>query len=158
MPTATRRTGIILGIAAVAAATLVYAENLRLRTGEWDFTMTGLDSALSGAGGPPPAARAQLAQPLHYKSCITNEDLAQLRLGPPDDEDENCKVTSSKVTAQMADITRTCSGEKERTQKLHVDALSAESLKATIDLTSARGSAHLAIVGKWIGTTCTDSD
>ncbi len=41
---------------------------------------------------------------------------------------------------------------------MHVEALSAESLKATIDTTSARGSAHLTIVGKWIGATCNDSD
>lgn len=159
MRTAIRRTGIALGIAAVAAATIVYAENLRLRTGEWDFTLTGLDSAFSGSGGPPPEARAQLAKPMRYKSCITDKDLAKLRLGPPDeDEDEDCKVTSTKATAQAADIAQTCTGEKARTQKMHVDAPSPESMTATIDITSARGSAHLTIVGKWIGATCTDSD
>jgi hypothetical protein len=158
MPTAIRRTGIALGIAAVAVGTFVYAQNLRLRTGQWDFTMTGLGTALGASAGLSPEARAQLAQPLHYKSCVTSEDLAELKLGPPDDEDEGCKVTSSKVTGQTADITRTCHGDEERTEKLHVDALSAESLKATIDTTSARGSAHLTIVGKWIGATCTDSD
>lgn len=157
MPTAIRRTGIILGIMAVAVATFVYAENLRLRTGQWDFTMSGLGSAL-GAAALSPAARAQLEQPQRYKSCITTEDLAELKLGPPNDEDDACKVTSSKVTGQAADITRTCRGDEERTEKMHVDALSAESLKATIDITSARGSAHLTIVGKWIGATCTDSD
>jgi len=41
---------------------------------------------------------------------------------------------------------------------MHVDAPSPESMTATIDITSARGSAHLTIVGKWIGATCTDSD
>jgi hypothetical protein len=160
MRTRIRRTGIALGVAAVVVAALAYAENIRLRTGQWDFTLTGLDSAFAGAGGPPPQARAQLAKPLQYKSCITDKDLAQLKLGAPDDddEDEDCKVTSSKVTAQAADITRTCSGERARTEKMHVDALSPESLTATIDMTSARGAAHLTIVGKWIGTTCTDSD
>lgn len=157
MPTAIRRTGIALGIAAVAAATFVYGQNLRLRTGQWEFTMTGLGSALSAATLSP-AARAQLEQPQHYKSCVTSEDLAQLRLGPPDDEDEGCTVTSSKVTGQTADVTQTCHGDEERTEKLHVDALSAESLKATIDTTSGRGTAHLTIVGKWVGATCTDSD
>ena len=158
MPTMIRRTSITLGIAASVVATFVYAENLRLRTGQWDFTMTGLDSALGASAGLPPAARAQLTQPQRYKGCVTSEDLAQLTLGPPDDEDEGCKVTSTKVTGQIADITRTCHGDEERTEKMHVEALSAESLKATIDMTSARGSAHLTIVGKWIGATCTDSD
>jgi hypothetical protein len=157
MPTAIRLTGVVLGIAAAAVVTFAYAQNLRLRTGQWDFTMTGLDTAF-GAAALAPAARAQLAQPQRYKSCVTSEDLAQLKLGPPDDEDESCKVTSSKVTGQTADIARTCSGDNEHTEKLHVDALSAESLKATIDMTSARGTAHLTIVGKWIGATCTDSD
>jgi len=159
MRTAIRRTSIALGIAALVAATFVYAEDLNLRTGEWDFTLSGLDSAFGGAGGPPPQARAQLAKPLRYKSCITEEDLAQLRLGPPDeDEDESCKVTSTKMTAQSADITQTCTGDKPRTQKMHVDASTPESMTATIDITSASGSAHMTIVGKWIGATCTDSD
>jgi len=158
MPTPIRRTGIVIGVAAVVVTTLVYAENIRLRTGEWDFTLTGLDSALGGAGGPPPQARAQLAKPVRYKSCITEKDLAALRLGPPDDEDEGCKITSNKVTAQTADIAQTCSGENQRTQKMHVDAPSPESLTATIDITSARGAAHLTIMGKWIGATCTESD
>ncbi|MEO8467354.1 MAG: DUF3617 family protein [Gammaproteobacteria bacterium] len=158
MRTAIRRTAIALGIAAAAAATFVYAENLKLRTGEWDFTLTGLDSVLGGAAAPTPQARARLAQPMRYKSCITDEDLAHFTLAPPADEDENCKVTSSNVTGQAADISRTCSGEKERTEKMHVDAVTPESLKATIDMTSARGAAHLTIVGTWIGAKCTDSD
>lgn len=157
MPTPIRRFTIAVGSAALAIATVVFAQTLQLRTGEWDFTMTGLGSALGGANLTP-QARAQLEQPQRYKSCLTKEDVATLNLGPPTDEDEDCQVTSHKVTGKTADITRTCHGDQERTEQMHIEALSNESLHATIDMTSARGKAHLTIDGKWIGAMCTDSD
>src|SRR5512143_745916 len=96
MPTRIRRLTIAVGSAALVIATVVFAQTLQLRTGEWDFTMTGLGSAL-GTANLTPQARAQLEQPQRYKSCLTKEDVAALNLGPPTDEDEDCEVTSHKV-------------------------------------------------------------
>jgi Protein of unknown function (DUF3617) len=157
MPTPIRRLAIAVGSAAFAIATVVFAQTLQLRTGEWDFTMTGLSSAL-GAANLTPQARARLEQPQRYKSCITQEDLAELNLGPAEDEDEDCQVTSHKVSGKTADITRTCHGDQERTQQMHIEATSNETLHATIEMTSARGTARLALDGKWISAMCTDSD
>ena len=157
MATPIRRLALTAGSAALAIATVVFAQTLQLRTGEWDFTMTGLASAL-GTTNLAPQARAQLEQPQHYKSCVTQEDLAALNLGRPADEDEDCQVTSHKVSGKTADIVRTCHGDQERTEQTHIEAPSNETLHMTIDMTSARGKAHLTIDGKWIGAMCTDSD
>jgi hypothetical protein len=157
MPTPIRRLTIAAGAAALAIATLVFAQTLQLRAGEWDFTMTGLGSTL-GTANLTPQARAQLEQPQHYKSCLTKEDVEALNLRPPADEDEDCQVTSHKVSGKTADITRTCHGDQERTEQMHIEASSNESLHATIDITSSRGKGRLTIDGKWIGAMCTDSD
>jgi hypothetical protein len=157
MPTPIRRLAIAVGVATLAITAVVYAQNLQLRTGEWEFTLTGLGSA-PGAATLTPQARAQLEQPQHYKSCLTEQDLAELNLGPPQDEDEDCRVTSHKVSGKTADITRTCRGDEERTEQMHIEAPSNERMHATIEMTSARGKAHLTIDGKWVGAMCTDSD
>jgi len=157
VPTPIRRLAIVVGLAALAVAAVVYAQTLQLRPGEWDFALTGLGSAL-GAANLTPQARAQLEQPQRYKSCLTQQDIAELNLGPPQDEDEPCRVTSHTVSGKTADITRTCSGDEQRTEQLHIEAPSSETLHVTIDATSAGGKAHLTIEGKWIAAMCTDSD
>ncbi len=157
MPTPIRRLAIVVGSAVLAIAAVAFAQTLQLRTGEWDFTVTGLGSAL-GAANLTPQARAQLEQPQRYKSCITQEDLAELNLGLAPDEDEDCRVTSHKVSGKTADITRTCHGDQERTEQMHLEASSNETLHATIEMTSARGKASLTLDGKWISAMCTDSD
>lgn len=157
MPTPIRRRAIAAGAAALAIATVVFAQTLQLRAGQWDFTLTGLGSTL-GTANLTPQARAQLEQPQRYKSCLTKEDIAALNLGPPADEDEDCQVTSHTASGKTADITRTCHGDRERTEQMHIEAPSNESLHATIDITSARGKGRLTIDGKWIGAMCTDSD
>jgi Protein of unknown function (DUF3617) len=104
----------------------------------------------------PPAARAQaeatMKRAATNRNCLTAEDLRELNLSKTDDED--CKVTSKKVTGTTADITMTCTGDKPRTQTMHDEMLSRESMRGTIKTTSASGPSDLTITGKWIGAVC----
>jgi len=135
-----------------------YAQSFELRSGQWDFTMSGLAAMLGDTGKLPPEVRAQIEaranQPTNYQSCLTAQDLKDLNIGKQDDEDEVCRITSKRITATTADITRECTGENKRSETMHYEALSKESLRATIKTVSARGPATLTITGKWIGATC----
>jgi hypothetical protein len=139
----------------------VRAQSFDLRTGQWDFTLSGLGGALGDISQLPPQARAELEalakQTQNYKGCVTAQDLKDLRLGKvDDDDDEMCKVTSRRISGTVADMTRECTGENKRTETLHYEALSHESLRATIKSVSERGPTTITISGKWIGATCKD--
>ena len=146
--------------AAVLAGSYAYAQqHLDLRVGQWSFTMTGMGGLAAGATQLPPEVRAKLEeiarQPMTYPACLTEKDLEQLNLSPPDD-DENCEVTSRKLTGKTLEMTRTCKGPKPHDETIRVEALSPESLKATVTGTSSLGPINLTLTGKWIGATCTE--
>ncbi len=144
-------------VAVVLVAGYAYAQSFNLRTGQWDFTMTGMASVLGDLSQLPPEARAQLEaaakQPQNYKSCVTAQDLNDLSLGQVDD-DEDCKVTAKKISGTTADVTRECTGDDKHTETIHYEAVSPESLRATINSVSARGKGTITITGKWVGATC----
>jgi hypothetical protein len=99
-----------------------------------------------------------MKQPSTYKSCLTAKDLKDVNLGKPEEDDDECKVTSKKMTATTADIVMTCTGDQPRTQTVHYDALSRESLRGTIRMATKTGPAEMTLTGKWIATVCTEDN
>ena len=147
---------ILMFCALVAAVAVTYAQSFDLRLGQWEYTIGGMQIPPADLAQLPPAARAQaeamMKQAATNRSCLTAEDLKELNLSKTDDED--CKVTSKKVTATTADITMTCTGGGPRTQTMHYEALSRESMRGTIKTTGGNGPSDLTITGKWIGAVC----
>lgn len=156
------RSGAALGTAwAVAlfvagAAAPICAQTLGVKTGQWSWTIT-----MTGAPAPPPGLppdvaakiREEAAKPHTTQSCLTADDLRNLKLGQMDDDAE-CKVTSHKVTATTAELTRTCTGDEARTETVKIEATSPEAMKVTATRTAGSGPAGLTMVGRWVGPVC----
>jgi hypothetical protein len=151
------------GLAALLTGILVlgatlFAQGFNLRTGTWQFEMT-MQGDIPMEGIPPEARaqiEAQLRQPQVVSSCVTAEDLKNLRLGRTGDDgdDEDCKVLTSKVTATSADFTRQCEGDEPRAETVHFEAPTPQSVKGTIAQKRASGTMTIAIAGKWMAAQC----
>ena len=141
-----------------AAASLAYAQSLDLRTGQWEFTML-MSGSVGDLAALPPEVRAQIEsqfkQPQTYQTCLTEEDLRDMNLG--EDEDESCNVTSRKVTGKTIDIARVCD-DGERTETMHIEAPTNQSVTAKIAIVSERGLLNMTMNGKWLGATCEDDE
>jgi hypothetical protein len=145
---------LALVVAALVVAALgagLSAQGFELRLGQWEYTMN-ITMPPEMLAKLPPAARAQIQQPQTNRSCLTAQDLKEMNLGVSDDED--CKVTSKKITGSAADITMTCTGDRPRTQSMHVEAVSRESMRGTMKMTGGDGPSEVGITGKWIGAAC----
>lgn len=147
-----------IAVALVLAAAYASAQSFNLRTGQWSFTMTGMETMLGDLSQLPPDARAQLQAAAkgsqNYMGCVTAEDLTDLSFGRVDEEDEECTVTAKTISATVADVTRGCTGDNTRTETMHYEATSPQTLRATIASVSASGKGTLTITGKWIAATC----
>ena len=153
------RSPVVVALAVMTSGTFLLAQGFSARTGAWTFTVT-----MKGAmptEGLPPAARAaieaQMSQPQTMNSCVTAEDLKRLKLGNTDeDNDENCKVLSSKFTATTADLTRQCTGDEAYTETLHFEAPTPQTLTGTITRKTAKGETAIKMAGKWTAAQCKD--
>src|SRR5437879_9488361 len=119
-----------LSVAAVIAAVTVpgFAEDLAMRTGTWEFKMTGFPM-----DGVPPAMRAQMEAEMSkpYRSCVTADDIKSLKFGKTnDDDDADCTVVSSKLTSAGGDVVRRCTGDIQRTETSHFETPTPQSLRA----------------------------
>ena len=133
----------------VAAVTAVLsAQAFDLRLGQWEYAIT-MKMPPEMLAKLPPAARAQMQQPQTNRSCLTAEDLKELNLGKNDDDD--CKVTSKKITGSAADVAVKC---ESGTRTIHYEALSRESVRGTIKSTGGDGPSEVAITGKWVAAAC----
>jgi hypothetical protein len=153
-----RPTRCLVVAAAGLTAAVALAQQLKLRTGQWQLTLTAAGGLPVGADVPADVRAqlaAQLAHPVEFMTCVTAADLASLNLNPGG-EDEDCTVTSRTGTDRSADITRTCGGDEPRTEKIHVEASSPEALTARIERTGDDGPSKVTIAGKWIAAQCTD--
>ena len=149
-----RRRAVTALTLALAVVTLS-AQGFDLRLGQWEYAISGMKMDLSKL---PPAARAAAEEAMKRsatsRACLTAQDLKDLNLGANDDED--CKVTAKKITGRMADITMTCSGDEPRTQTMHYEALSRESMRGTVKVSGGDGPSEMTITGKWIAAACTE--
>lgn len=152
------RSPMVVALAVMTSGTFPLAQGFGARTGAWTFTVTMKGAAPEGL---PPAVRAQieaqLSQPQTMNSCVTAEDLKQLKLGNRDeDNDDNCKVLSSKITATTADLTRQCTGDEAYTETLHYEAPTPQTLTGTITRKTAKGETAIKLAGKWTAAQCKD--
>jgi hypothetical protein len=143
--------------AVLSTGALLFAQGFNVRTGTWQFTIT-MKGDMPLEGVPPEMQaqiRAQLSKPQVTTSCITAEDLKQLRLGRSDDGDEEtCKVLSSRLTATTADFTRECTGDEAYTETVHFEAASPQVLTGNIVRKTAGGTMSIAMAGKWAAAQC----
>jgi hypothetical protein len=155
-----------LAVAVALAAGLVgvlvaQTPGFDLHTGQWEMTVSGFELPPATLAKLPPDARAQaqaeMKKPHTSSSCISAADLKDLKLGRTgEDDDAQCTVTSKQVTRTVVDFTRQCTGDGKRTDVVHVEALTRETLRATIKSTTADGTMTLSMTGKWTAAVCKD--
>jgi hypothetical protein len=139
---------LLAALVAAAVTALVSAQSsFNLRLGQWEYTIN-MKMPPEMLAQIPAAARAQFERPQTNRSCLTAKDLSDLNLGRTEDD---CKVTSKKITGNAADIVMICDG---RPQTLHYEALSPESVRGTIKSTGGEGPSELTIAGKWVAAAC----
>jgi hypothetical protein len=128
-------------MAAGSGAPLI-AQVVDLRPGQWQWTITmsgGLPPGVDVSKLPPEVAAKmsdEAAKPMTVTDCITAEEVRKGWDGSMDDEDE-CKVTSRKLTGTTLDVTRVCAGDRPRTESVHFEIQSRESLRGSV--TATRG-------------------
>jgi hypothetical protein len=95
-----------------------------------------------------------------FPSCLTKEDLLNLRIGKPpgDEEDEDCKTSAQKSTATTFDFVQTCSGDLPHTVTVHGEATSPAAMRITMSSTAKQGPAEMSMVGKWTDAVCAEED
>lgn len=154
-----RKSGAVQLALALGTATALMAQGLDMKTGQWrwTFTMTGAPPTMPSAVPPDVAAKilAEASTPHTVEGCVTAEDLRNLRLGRTDDEDE-CAVTSRKVATNAADFVRTCTGDDPRTETVHMELASRESVRVTVTRSGGKGPSGMTMAGTWIGAACKD--
>ena len=138
---------LLAALVAAALTALVSAQSFDLRLGQWEYTIN-MKMPPEVLAQIPAAARAQFERPQTNRSCLTARDLKDLNLGRTEDD---CKVTSKRITGNVADIVMQCDG---RPQTLRYEALSPESMRGTIKSTGSDGPSEMTITGKWISTAC----
>lgn len=148
---------VLVSSVVAVAATAAQASGLNVRTGQWAITTSGMTGTIPGMESLPPDVRAkaeaEMRAPHTDTSCITADDLNNLNLGKMDD-DSDCTVISKTVTRSVADVTRQCKGDSPRTDVMHVEATSPESIKASYKSTTGQGTMAVTFTGKWAGATC----
>ena len=145
---------------AFVMAAAVGAQGLDVKTGQWMWTVTlsGTFTPPAGRTLPPDVVAKILEEakkPRTMPGCLTAEDLRNFNIGKMDDEDD-CKVTSRKATATTADFVRTCTGDEPRTETVHIEVASRESMRVTASRSAGAGPASVTMAGKWVGATCKD--
>jgi hypothetical protein len=156
MTSALTRTAVVVAGALLGGAAALPAQTLGVKTGQWSWTVT-----MTGVPQPPPSVppdvaakiREEAQKPHTVLACISAEDLRNLNLGRVD-EDDDCKVTSRKITATTADFVRTCAGDEPRTETVRIEATSPESMRVTAIRTAGTGPSGITMTGKWVGATC----
>jgi hypothetical protein len=163
----------VFGMVAAAFA----QKPLAVKSGQWEITHS---MQTSGALALPPdvlakmspeqRARMEAAMKAHNagggkphvsRSCVTKEDLAK-PFGK-DKDDDSCKwnLTSSTGTRQEANIQCTEDGVT-RTGTVLIEALSPESVKMNMHMTSSngsdKGSVDMQMTAKWVGPVCSAKD
>ena len=147
----------LVSIVGVLLGATLFAQGFSARTGTWEFNMT-----MGGAmpmDGVPAERRAQmeaeLRKPRVFKSCVTADDLKSLTLGKSEDnDDEDCKVLTSRITPTTADVTRQCTGDEPYTETAHFEAPTPQSLTAHIARKRTAGTMTVTMTGKWVAAAC----
>jgi len=145
------RIRLLLAVFVAAASAVLSAQAFDLKLGQWEYAIK-MQMPPEALASLPPAARAMMQQQQTTRSCLTAQDLQDLNLAKNDDDE--CKVTSKKITGNAADIVLQCTGDNPGTKTMHVERLSAESMRGTLKSTGGKGPGEIAITGKWVAAAC----
>jgi hypothetical protein len=158
---------------ALAFATLVSlgarADQLNIKTGEWEMTTVGLTTGMpipeEKLSKMSPEQRARLEQIMQAHSgkpsahvrntCVTKEKLAKSNI-IKDDAPEGCtkKVIANSPTKVV--VERTCAAPQESVSTISIEAPTPESVLVNVDRMQggAQGKVHISIQGRWLGASC----
>jgi hypothetical protein len=145
---------------------------LDIKTGLWAVTTT---SDVQGSLVPaaalarmPPAQREKVEASMKARSargptshttqsCVTPKELEQGAFqAKDDDKDSKCVYKITRQSATIQEATMICTGEEQRTGKVHVEALSREHVKGEIRMISENGQVNVQLESKWLGAKCGD--
>lgn len=162
-------------IATASAAVLIlsslaiHAEPLDVKTGLWETTfttdMSGMKMPSEVINSMPPERRARMEAAMKArqasgpksttdKTCLTKEDLN--RPFDQTDGDPDCKNTIVSATSTHAEYKIVCTGSESRNGSMQIDALSRESIKATMKMNTSNGPVSNQITSKWVAADCGD--
>lgn len=136
-------------------------QGFQIRPGQWEYTVTITATAEDIPSTVTGAVRKALldlwAHPQVVRDCVTPEDIAEGQFGIGDAEDDECAITSRQVTATSLDLTRTCKGDRPRTETVHIASTDREHLQMAIArVKGIGGPARMTVTGRWTGASCKD--
>lgn len=140
---------------------------LDVKMGLWEMTST---TSLGGElpnldlSKLPPAQRAQMEAALKAATgghvtniCMTREKFNKSNF-MADDEDGKCKHTITTNTHTTLDVSSVCTGERSRTEQMHLDAVSPTSVAGTVKGTNTEKgktmTVNMTMTGKWLSADC----
>jgi len=157
-----------------ALSTSAFAQGLDAKLGLWQVSSTTETS-----GRPPippevlakmpPERRAQMESAMKareakgprtttHKTCFTQKDRERAFQPRDDDENRSCKRTIVSQSARKMEVRIDCSGERQSTGQMTIEAMSQESVKGAFDMKVTRGDDTMQVkssfTGKWIGADC----
>jgi len=160
----TTASGAILMLLSLSA----HAEPLDIKLGLWESTSTtntsGMTMPIDVLNNLPAERRARIeasmkARQIHgpksstEKSCMTKEDLNK-PFEDKDGADKNCTSTIVTATRTHAEYRIECTGPEAHNAVMKVEAISRESLKATMVMNTGTGTVTNEITSKWISADC----
>jgi hypothetical protein len=104
------------------------------------------------------AREAQGAKSTTKRSCLTKEEMSKpLTFG--DDNDKSCKRTLISSSRNKQEVRLECAdGTTTRSGDIRFEAITPESIKGSVQMTSAGGgrsmNVNVGFAGKWIGASC----
>lgn len=156
-----RTPALIVVLVLVAGTGLGALQGFQIRPGQWEYTVTITATPEDIPNSVTGAARKALldlwAHPQVVRDCVTPEDVAQGQFTVGDDEDDDCATTSRTATATSLDLTRTCKGDRPRTETVHVSSTDREHMQMSIArVKGSGGPARLTVTARWVGAACRD--
>lgn len=163
-----------IALAALVLAALpasARAEGLDVKTGAWEVTtktlMQGMTIPQDAMASMPPEQRAKMEAAMRARSgkvetdtsrtCLTKQDLERGELNKS--ESKNCTRKVITQNARHLEVEETCAAPESSRSHFKVDATSAESYTASLDVSRGeRGKVHIDMSGRWIGAICKKSD
>lgn len=163
----TQRITMVFSAILMLSSLSLHAEPLDVKLGLWKTTST---TDISGMPVPdevlrnlPPDRRARFESAMKARrangpkshtenTCITKKDLD--RPFNKNDDDKNCKYTIVSATHTHAEYKIECTGPEAHNGVMHIEALSRESIKATIKMNTGNGTVTNETTSKWVAADC----
>ena len=166
-----KRWSLLAGLGALVLSVVVRAQTIHLnvKLGLWEATtttaMTGMPPVDIGKMNLTPEQRAKMEAamkamsapqpPRVSRTCITEEKLNRPLFH---DEDANCKNTVVTSSATVWELKVQCSGTRQGSGDLRIEASSPETVDATMKMTVGQEGKTMNVdshvTGRWISSSC----